>query len=60
MSVQVTYDPDCDQNFRRLYHDQFQQWMNENHRFTIDGSIVGRGHPFYRCLILEDKCQLAI
>ncbi|KAJ6027409.1 uncharacterized protein N7446_003997 [Penicillium canescens] len=41
MSVQVTYDADCDQNFRRLYHNQFQQWVNANHRFTIhDGTIV--------------------
>lgn len=41
MSVHVTYDPECDQNFRRLYHNQFQQWMNANHRFTIhDGTII--------------------
>lgn len=44
MSVQVTYDPECDQNFRRLYHNQFQQWMNTTHQFTIhDGTIVDFG-----------------
>ncbi|KAJ5318663.1 hypothetical protein N7476_005083 [Penicillium atrosanguineum] len=42
MSVQVIYDPDCDQNFPRLYHNQFQQWINANHQFAIhDGTVLG-------------------
>ncbi|KAJ5522863.1 uncharacterized protein N7503_006536 [Penicillium pulvis] len=41
MSVQVIYDPDCDQNFPRLYHNQFQQWINGNRRFAIhDGTVL--------------------
>ena len=34
MPVSVIYHPNCDQNFRRDYHNVFQQWMNSNPRHT--------------------------
>ncbi|KAA8646842.1 uncharacterized protein ATNIH1004_005517 [Aspergillus tanneri] len=30
MPVHVNNDPNCDQNFRRAYYDQFQQCINDN------------------------------
>ncbi|KAJ9315857.1 hypothetical protein DTO271D3_3835 [Paecilomyces variotii] len=41
MPVRVIYDPDCDQNFPRLYHTQFQQWINNNPTHTTqNGEVV--------------------
>ncbi|GIK07778.1 hypothetical protein Aspvir_003446 [Aspergillus viridinutans] len=45
MPVRVNYDPACDRNFRRNYHDQFLQWINT----TINGDII----DFDRALVFN-------
>lgn len=30
MSVRVGYDPECDQNFKDAYEEEFQEWIHKN------------------------------
>ena len=48
MPVAVTYDPECDQNFRIQYEAAFRQWINQNPRHHV----AAGDFDFDRALVL--------
>ena len=38
--VQLTYDPRCGEGFKAEFHDRLQQWLEENHEFSVGGTLM--------------------
>ncbi len=65
MPVSIIYHPECDQNFRRDYHQAFQQWMNNNPVHTnqdirFDQALVlSVIESLTKAAFISDSCQTA-